>query len=353
MGTSVRTAEELRNILAAKNISVTYRDLSKMMGVKVIASTPIKGSQRSLIAQLAAYRDQIPSTDAPQLPQGEVDAAPATSTPRAHKPGSIGELIASKRQSGFGHLTLKLADAWYPEMRGRAAKLGNWHVPTDDQRALLVSTFEVLEAVAYRLSEDRLMLDKWEVPNAASLIGQETYTYVGICGHQTQISRRMVIERLANQNSKVPPFFRLCAECRAERTALLNLTPLAAQADSVCKTCGDPAFTTGANGLAKSRADLWENLLSGVMDALNLPLRLRPEHLDSSGRHQALVRSREQFEAWVEEYTINVSLAISAHPEMGAELKARMAQEIDSKRVELNIPDSVDIKKSTKKAGKR
>lgn len=349
MATSVRTAEEFKNILAGKNIRIAYRDLSKMLGVKVSASTPIKGSMRSLIAQLAAYRDQIPSTDAPQLPQGEVDAAPATSTPRAHKPGSIGEVIGNYRSLGFGRLTLKLIDAWYPEIRGRAAQLGNWHKPTDAQLDLLADTFDVLAAVEYRLGEDRLMLEKWEVPNAASLIGQELYTYDGICGHETQISRRMVLERLSNQNSKVPPFFRLCAECRAERTALLNLVPLAAQADSVCKTCGDPTFTTGANGLAKSRADLWENILSGVMDVLNLPLRLRPEHLDSSGRHQALVRSREQFEAWVDEYTINVSLAISAHPHMGAELKARMQQEIDAKRAELNIPVSTE----TKKKGKR
>jgi len=320
--------------------------------VKVAGSTPIEGATRSLIAQLTAFRDQLPTdTDVSQQPQGEADAAPVvTSKQRALKPGSIGELIDGARKSGFGHLTIKLIDAWDPELRGRAKKLERWHMPTDAQRALFINTFDVLGAVTYQLEEDRRLLDKWEIPNAASMIGQETYTYEGVCGHQTQISRRMVVDRLANQNSKVPPFFRLCAECRAERTALLNLVPLAAQADSVCKTCGDRTFNTGANGLAKSRADLWENLLSGVMDVLNLPLRLRPEHLDSSGRHQTLVRNREQFEAWVEEYTINVSLAISAHPDMGAELKARMHQEIDAKRVELNIPVSTE---TNNKKGKR
>lgn len=352
MAKTVRLAAEIKDDLGNNDFKTTFSELGNVLNLKVAGDTRITGSNRDLKARIIEYRDQLPTdTDVPQQPQGEADAAPvATSKQRAPKPGSIGELIDGARKAGFGHLMIKLIDAWDPELRGRAKKLERWHMPTDAQRAQLINTFDVLGAVAYQLEQDRLMLDKWEIPNAASMIGQETYTYVGICGHTTEISRRMVVDRLANQNSKVPPFFRLCAECRAVRTALLNLVPLAAQADSVCKTCGDRTFNTGANGLAKSRADLWENLLSGVMDVLNLPLRLRPEHLDSSGRHQALVRNRGQFEAWEEEYTINVSIAISAHPDMGAELKARMHQEIDAKRVELNIPVSTE---TNNKKGKR
>jgi hypothetical protein len=350
---TIYTGRELKEKLAAEGYTFrSYAEMADAIGVeKLDATTNVSGAlsthvraiKQSRVAQAPKGSKVAKATKAVKSAKksdATPSASPATSTDsRAPKPGTVNAVLNEYRGQGL-KLDLHLVSSWFPDFKGRSRSLAGSHQLSKEQQSRLANTLDVLVGIGELLRGDKAMLAAWDPPNAKDLVGQEIYTYIGICGHQTEISRRMVLDRLSNTNSKVPPFFRLCAECRAIRTAVLNQIPGSAKGDSICSVCQEPTFDTGANGLAKSRADIWENILSGVMSPLNLPLRLRPEHLDSSGKHQALVRNQEQFDRWREEYIANVGLAISAHPELGIELKARMEGEIEAKRLELKLPAS-------------
>lgn len=347
--TVTRPAKDVKNSLSSK-LKVTYAELGEIYGIeKVTAQTPISGVDRTIISKITKHRDQANLViDDSQKPQGVEDESvpevPVSSNdiPRVPQPGSVGELMFMYKELSFPNLNLITIASWFPEFQGSAKKLSMYKVLSERQRSDLVNMFNVLMAVKEMLDTDTVALTQWAVPEADELAGMEFFSYVGICGHSTQISKRMMLDRMDSKNNKVAPFFRLCADCRAMRVALLNMVPGAAKADSVCAVCGDPTFNTGANGLALSRADLWENLLSDVMGVINLPLRLRKEHFTSNGKHKALVRNRQEFEMWKNTYMIQVGLAISAHPNLGAELKASMEGTIEAKRLELSLPADAD-----------
>jgi hypothetical protein len=136
-------------------------------------------------------------------------------------------------------------------------------------------------------------------------------------------------------NPALTPLLRLCGDCLAQRVRLLEMPEFAANADSVCRVDGEPLFKT-SGGFALSRTNHWENLISGVTTPSQLLSKLLPEHRYDHPKHQEL---RDQFEAWLTEFKLQMSIAMAKRPRGARELKDAMAERIAAKRVELGLQE--------------
>ncbi|HSX14385.1 MAG TPA: hypothetical protein VLE72_00540 [Candidatus Saccharimonadales bacterium] len=208
-----------------------------------------------------------------------------------------------------------------------------------------------LSACQQVVDEDIENLNSWTAPSAEDLLrmlysGLDQISYTGICGHEVEQSIANYTERydsMMEGNSRLSVLLRLCSKCRADRVSLLQLGPGAANFESICDFCDGPTFAgrDPAASFAQSRGDIWENFISQIFPVYFLPTRLGPRHPMRHYRHVAIMaKARGDFESWEKLFRAEIASIVSAHPEMGAELKAGMNKTIHDKRVDLGLEEA-------------
>lgn len=215
-----------------------------------------------------------------------------------------------------------------------------------------------LGAIDAKLQEDLAALSAWKLPASENFAGKQVWEYAAICGHMTQMDTRLIErrEKMALEAPDVslmkiqPPMFRLCAECRALRTALLTMPSWAARADTLCPVCNQPFLATGAAGFAKSRQDIWENLISGTRTGqftlTDLPARLRRKrHGYNHPAHEQDRKRGQEFEAWSKALAENLKIQRTLFPERAVELEKAQRFALREKQIDLGLiaPDEATL----------
>ena len=211
---------------------------------------------------------------------------------------------------------------------------------------------DVLATIEVQLKEDREALAQWTPPDATYVFdavseGSDIY-YEDIYGNPATMSSRVYLKRQENDNPNVPTLFYFGDEARAERAALLDLIPDAAGPESQCSVCGEYRF--GGNDAdnrrlshAKSRGDLYDNLLGEVSSLYMLVRRLGPNHPDRDPRHTRLIKDIDGFKQWAAKRRMAVDMLRMKEPSKARFLQAQLRDEIDAERTRLGIPDNVKV----------
>lgn len=222
-----------------------------------------------------------------------------------------------------------------------------------------------LGAIDTKLQEDLAAFSSWRLPPSENFAGQKIWEYVGICGHSTQMDYRLIerrekmaLEAPDTSLMKIsPPMFRLCAECRALRTALLSMPSWATRADTQCPVCNLPFLATGAAGFAKSRQDIWENLISGTRTGqftlTDLPSRLRRKrHGYNHPAHEQDRKRGIEFEVWSKALAENLKIQRTLFPERAVELEKAQRFSMREKQIELGLiaPDEAVLDDDSEEA---
>jgi len=301
---------------------------------------------------------------------GKEPTAPNRATRRhqAYAKGTVGALVASYHNKGLNSLTSRQLEFTIRQVMGWSDyKVTNLKakLPSGVERKLR-PILDVFTAIEETWRDDSGKLKQWATPDPKELQKQgEHYTYEGICGHQTSISKKVYQERFENANDRVPAAFYLCDDCRAVRAALLDLVPGAADVDSKCSVCNEWTFRGQDHerreySHAMSRGDIWDNLVGGVLHVYWLFKRLNPDHRYDDPRHVKLVKTREDFEQWRDAQMLEAGMLAMSDPEKAKTIKANAKATIEAREKELKLthpdksrPSSGRVRKSKSTSGRK
>lgn len=257
---------------------------------------------------------------------------------------TVADLISEFKEKGLSDLSVARLDLVLPQLKGKSPTLKESKRLNEAQLELAHAMLTPLTAIARFLLKDTTALEGWKPPSAAQLTTEGAlFTYTGICGHEVQMSRGLLDHRFRFWNegdSRQSIALRLCSKCRTARVNVMARLPGVATSDSVCSFCQGTIFSgeDKALSLMASRGDIWENLISGMLNVYRLPGRLTPLHGPDHPTHKEIQRrNRKKFEEWVATFRAEIASVVSAHPERGAEIHRRMEATIQSKLTELGL----------------
>ena len=283
-------------------------------------------------------------------PPGDQAQADAGSPAEGEQSGSSAAPIVTAQDlvdefvgKGLNILTLgRLAEiAPYLKRRGAISPDCEIRPETSEKlRKLLLA----LTVVHVQLEKDKLALVEWQMPDIDALLAQgQLFTYLGICGHEVLLPKEEYKKRYEfwkENNDQLTVLPRLCDACRRTRVVILVMIPDTANAESVCTFCLHSTFggDNPAEALVDSRGEIWENLISDVLDIWFLPERLGTDHGARHRLHVRLLAQRgREFDTWEERYRLEISALVSKHPDKGEKLKQQMPKVIRKERIKLGL----------------